>query len=70
MSETEKKTSCYNKPELLSPVSCRTDAGVTVELIHTLSSVLTAVLLTVVIVYAAVVTNVTRRTHTPAEHKS
>lgn len=53
---------------LRSPVSFGTDAGVSVELIHTLSSILAAMLLAVVVVYAAVVANVTRRAHTPETH--
>ena len=66
--QTQTKPVCV-KRLLLSPVSFRTDAGVSVQLIHTLSSVLTAMLLTVVVVYAAVITDITRRAHTPATHK-
>lgn len=70
LSKTEKLNS-HSKGKFipLSPVSIRTDAGITIELIQTLSSILTAMLLAVIVVYAAVITNITRRAHTPAIQK-
>lgn len=49
-----------------SLVSVGTEAGVSVQLVQALSSVLTAVLHTVIVVQAAVVADITRRTHTSA----
>lgn len=49
-----------------SLVSVGTEAGVSVQLVQALSSILTAVLHTVIVVQAAVIADVTRRTHTPA----
>lgn len=54
---------------LLLLVSFKTFTGVSIQLIHTLSSILAAMLLTVVVVYTAVVTNITRRAHTPATRR-
>jgi len=48
-----------------SRVSVGADAGVAVELVQTLRSVQTAVLVAIVVVHAAVIANVARRTHTP-----
>lgn len=52
--------------ESCSLVAIGAEAGVSVQLIQALGSVLTAVLRAVVVVQAAVVAHITRRTHTPA----
>lgn len=48
-----------------SPVALSTETGVAVDLIHTLSPVLTLVVLAVVLVFAAIVTRVAWHTLTP-----
>lgn len=47
-----------------------TDAGIAIQLIDAVSAVLTAMVLAVVVIYTAVVTNITRSAHTPANAQS
>lgn len=60
---------CFLTVCVRSPVTFLTLTGVPVQLVHTLGSILTAMLLAIVVVHTAVVSHVTRSAHAPDAHK-